>query len=204
MFATVHRSNFAPYSQVILLQNKLEAETQSKQALVRVKAEIEKHLSLERERADLLQQELESQKNGEDSWRSELEQASLMNMQLREQLKNANEAGSLLNQKVDVIQPRLDQSMNALSKMSEKYSKLEAALNDVQSDNVQLVQSLNDLKDENAKLELLLSQVSEEKDQLAGALADAQTGIANLLGTVDKASRIAYMIASQLIKSKSH
>lgn len=189
--------------QVTLLQNKLEAETQSKHALVRVKAEIEKHLSLERERADLLQQELESQKESqtsvlnafakkEEAWRGELEQASLMNIQLREQLKNANEAGLLLNQKVDVIQPRLDHSMNALSKISDKYSKLEASLNEVQSDNVQLVQSLTEMKDENEKLELLLRQANKEKDHLAEALSNAQAGIANLLGTVEKVRADAY------------
>jgi chromosome segregation ATPase len=178
---------------VTLLQNKLESETQSKLALIRVKTEIEKHLSLERERADLLQHELESQKDAihlfnkeEQNWQNELEQAKLMNMQLREQLKNANEAGILLNEKVDVIQPRLDQSMNALSKMSDKYSKLEKELSEAQSDNVQLVRSLNEIKGENAELEKLLERVNEERDQLADALASAQQGIGNLLGTVDK------------------
>ena len=183
------------------MQKKLESESHSKQALVSMKAEIERHLSLERERADLLQQELDSQKKtqqemqmnllnafGEEekNMRGELENATLLNAQLREQLKNANEAGSLLNQKVEHIQPRLDQYTNALGKISDKCSKLEAALSEVQSDNVQLVQSLNDLKEENAKLESLLSQVNEEKGQLADALANAQSGIANLLGTVDQ------------------
>jgi hypothetical protein len=45
---------------------------------------------------------------------------------------------------------------------------------------------MSQVKEENAKLESLLSQVNKEKGQLAHALNDAQSGVADLLSTVDK------------------
>ena len=180
------RLNLKPIQQAMLLQNKLQSEVENKEVMSRTKAEIEQHLRLERERADLLQQELESQKQDQQNWLEELAQVSTMNVQLRDQLKNATEAGSLLNKKVDHIQPRLDQYSNALGKMSDKCAKLEATISEAHSDNVQLAQSLNDLKDENANLESMLSQVNGEKNQLAKALAKSQEGMENLLGTVEK------------------
>jgi chromosome segregation ATPase len=69
-----------------LLNNQLDNEVKNKNALVNVQKEMEKHLSLERERADLLEQKLDAFKETDYQQRGELDRASQDNTHLKNEL----------------------------------------------------------------------------------------------------------------------
>ncbi|EED93719.1 predicted protein [Thalassiosira pseudonana CCMP1335] len=153
-----------------LLQQKLDEEVKIKRNLMNVQQEMEQHLALERERADLLQQEfdmaistkqevLRSMQELENHKNEELAGASRMNLQLREQLKHANEAGALLNEKIGRLQPHLNM-------VTAEKTQLNTALNSCK-DQLDKTIEMNGLL--NAKVQRLEAQIDEQsvwKDQL--------------------------------------
>jgi len=95
---------------VFLLNNQLDNEVKNKNALANVQKEMEKHLSLERERADLLQQKLDAFKEADYQQRGELDRASkdithLKNEldQLGGQLDGASQENMYLKNELDRV-----------------------------------------------------------------------------------------------------
>ncbi len=164
-----------------LLNNQLDNEVKNKNALVNVQKEMEKHLSLERERADLLQQKLDAFKEADYQQRGELDRASQDNTHLKNELDRASQDNTHLKNQLDQLGGELDRASqenmhlkNELDRVGrelgeelDRASKENKALkNELDRVHQQLAQELGRTTEENKQLKSELERWGEDNMHL--------------------------------------
>ena len=164
-----------------LLNNQLDNEVKNKNALVNVQKEMEKHLSLERERADLLQQKLDAFKEADYQQRGELDRASQDNTHLKNELDRASQGNTHLKNELDQLGGELDRASqenmhlkNELDRVGrelgeelDRASQENKALkNELDRVHQQLVQELGRATEENKQLKSELERWGEDNMHL--------------------------------------
>ena len=164
-----------------LLNNQLDNEVKNKNALANVQKEMEKHLSLERERADLLQQKLDAFKEADYQQRGELDRASQDNTHLKNELDRASQGNTHLKNELDQLGGELDRASqenmhlkNELDRVGrelgeelDRASQENKALkNELDRVHQQLVQELGRATEENKQLKSELERWGEDNMHL--------------------------------------
>ena len=143
-----------------LLNNQLDNEVKNKNALVNVQKEMEKHLSLERERADLLQQKLDAFKEADYQQRGELDRASQDNTHLKNELDRASQDNTHLKNELDRVGRELGEELDRASQENK------ALKNELDRVHQQLVQELGRATEENKQLKSELERWGEDNMHL--------------------------------------
>ena len=185
-----------------ILQNKLESEVKNKNALIDIHKEMEKHLNLERERGDLLQQELESAIQLDNKQREELKQASLGNKQLQELVESvsrdnaqfqkqtrssqeaSNRENTFLQEQIRKYHSELEEASQDNAHMKEQIHKCHSELEQASRSSSQMKEQMRSLQEasrrDNAQLQEQLKLTQETNNKQCGELERASRDSAHL------------------------
>ena len=162
-----------------LLNNQLNNEVKNKNALVNVQKEMEKHLSLERERADLLQQKLDAFKEADYQQRGELDRTSQENMHLKNELDQLGRQLDRASQENIHLKNELDQLRGQLDRESQENKALKNELDRVGREfGGELDRASQEIK-----------ALKNELDQLVGKLDRASQENVHLRNELDRVGR---------------